>query len=203
MGTLKDNIERSAELQASLEPLLQQYVFMELSSTNPIMRARACWLYGQFGSMKNCFKSGVNDEHLRHVINGIFDNLSHSDLPVRVEAAMALQLLLEHPIAIEFLRPGLGTLLTCFLKIMDDIDFDQLVTALQQIVDIYQEEIAPYAISLCQKLGDAYIRLINSKAIGDEEDSETSLTATGLMTAITRVLKSISGSYRELYPTLE
>lgn len=59
---------------------------------------------------------------------------------------MALQMLLEQPMAIDFLRPGLGTLLQCFLKIMDDIDFDQLITALQQIVDIYAEEIAPYAI---------------------------------------------------------
>ena len=76
---------------------------------------------------------------------------------------------------------------------MDDIDFDELVQALQQLVNVYHDEIAPYAVSLCAKLGEAYMRLINSKGVGEEEDNETCLTADGLMTAITRVLKSISG----------
>ena len=46
---------------------------------------------------------------------------------------------------------------------MDDIDFDALVNALQNIVDIYQNEIAPYAVGLCNKLAEAYVRLIHSK----------------------------------------
>ena len=46
---------------------------------------------------------------------------------------------------------------------MDDIDFDELVDALRQLVEEYQEEIAPYAISLCTKLGEAYLRLIAAK----------------------------------------
>jgi hypothetical protein len=36
-----------------------------------------------------------------------------------------------------------------------------------------------------------------------EEDSETSLTAHGLMSAIRRILESISGMCHELYPELE
>jgi hypothetical protein len=32
---------------------------------------------------------------------------------------------------------------------MDDIDFDELVSALENIVNVYQEEIAPYAVALC------------------------------------------------------
>lgn len=36
-----------------------------------------------------------------------------------------------------------------------------------------------------------------------EEDAETSLTAHGLMSAIRRILESISGMCHELYPDLE
>jgi hypothetical protein len=154
------------------------------------MRARACWLYGQFGSLPGCLR---NEDHLRHVLNGIYSNLTHGDLPVRVEAALALNGLLVHPIAVDFLRPGLEVLLKTYLKIMDDIDFDELVEALKKLVDTYHDEIAPYAVSLCSKLGEAYVRLINMKGSGEEEDNETCLTADGLMTAITRVLSSISG----------
>jgi hypothetical protein len=53
--------------------------------------------------------------------------------------------------------------LKTYLKIMDDIDFDDLIKALQEIVEVFEEEIAPYAISLCHKLSEAYIRLISMK----------------------------------------
>ena len=50
LGILKEQIGFSKELKNSLEPLLQQYVFDELKSDNGFMKARACWLYGQFGA---------------------------------------------------------------------------------------------------------------------------------------------------------
>lgn len=146
------------------------------------MRARACKLYGSLSAALN------NEDHLRHVLNSIYANLTHSDLPVRVEAALALNELLGHQEAIDFLRPGLEVLLKTYLKIMDDIDFDELVKALQKLVDVYHGEIAPYAISLCTKLSDAYVRLISVKGTGEEEDNETCLTADGLMEAIANVL---------------
>jgi importin-7 len=127
-----------------MEPLLQQYVFDELKSDNNFMKARACWLYGQFGAFP--FQS---EDHLRHSLNLIYENLHHPDLPVRVFAALALNHLLVHDIAIDFLRPGLESLLKNYLKIMDDIDFDNLVKSLQDLVEVYEEEIAPYAIGLC------------------------------------------------------
>jgi len=37
---------------------------------------------------------------------------------------------MDHEIAVEFIRPGLESLLKTYLKIMDDIDFDELVNAL-------------------------------------------------------------------------
>jgi hypothetical protein len=150
LGNLDDLIKDSQQLQASIEPLLQQYVFGELASPVPQMRARACWLYGRLGALSHVFNSGpTSQDHLRHVLNGIYENLSHADLPVRVEAALALNQLLEHELAVDFLRPGLEVLLKTYLKIMDDIDFDELVEALQSLVDVYQYEIAPYAVSLC------------------------------------------------------
>ena len=47
------------------------------------------------------------------------------------------------------MRPGLGNVLKMYLRIMDEIDFEELVGALRIIVDTYDDEIAPYAVSLC------------------------------------------------------
>ena len=96
------------------------------------MKSRACWIYGQFGNFP--FE---NTDHLRTALNSIYECLHHQDLPVRVSSALALNNLLVHELAIEFIRPGLEPLLKTYLKIMDDIDFDELVKSLQNIVDIY------------------------------------------------------------------
>lgn len=116
---------------------------------------------------------------------------------------MALAELLDHEEAIQFIRPGLEQILRVFLKIMDEIDFEDLVGALRKIVEVFEDEIAPFAISLCTKLSEAHIRLSSQKGSIDDEDNETSLTADGLITAIRRVLNSISGKFPELYPQLE
>ena len=81
-----------------------------------------------------------------------------------------------------------------YLKLIDDIDYDELITSLKKIVDVFDEEIAPYAVQLCQKLSEAFLRLHDSKENGSGQldlDQETSLTAAGLMTAIRRILTVI------------
>ena len=62
---------------------------------------------------------------------------------------MALNKLLCHEEAVEFLRPALKDLLQTYLKIMDDIDFDDMVNALKEIVEVFENDIAPYAYGLC------------------------------------------------------
>lgn len=73
-------------------------------------------------------------------------------MPVKVEAALAISKLLEHHEAVEFIRPNLGNVIDIFLRIMDEIDFEELIVSLRKIVEIYEDEIAPHAEKLCQKL---------------------------------------------------
>ena len=133
---------------------LEQYFYQELKSENGFLRARACWVYGQFASFPF-----ANDDHLRAALNDLYENLSHSDLPVRVNAALALIKLLDHEVAVEFIRPGLSQVIKIYLKLIDDIDYDELIDALRKIVDVFESEIGPYALELCQKLGEAFLRL--------------------------------------------
>ena len=122
---------------------------------------------------------------------------------MKVEAALAISALLDHQVVQDIIRPALSDVLKVFLRIMDEIDFEDLVGALRKIVEIYDSEIAPYAISLCMKLSEAYVRCVKNKGEIDDEEIEQGLTADGLMRAIVRVLNSISGKFPELYPQLE
>lgn len=152
----------------------------------------------------------MNDEHLKYAMDAIFKNLTDQDLPVRVNAAIALVRLLEnHSFGADFVRPGLSQLIKIFLRLIDDIEYDELIECLKVIVTVFEAEIAPYAVDLCQKLSESFLRLMDlaqqSGSKDLEVDSETSLSAEGLMTAIRRILGSISGNktLTSSYPQLE
>lgn len=203
-GLLSTHMAQTAEYQKHAETVLMQYIQPELDSASPFLKARASWVYGQFGNFP--FE---NQDHLRKVLDSLYRNVQHRDLPVRVNAAVSLIKMLNHEMAVEFVRPGLEPIIKIYLKLIDDIDYDELIESLKRIVEVFENEISPYAVQLCTKLGEAYVRLAEAQRANQggggelEEDSETSLTAVGLITAIRRILKSISGMNLTIYPQLE
>ena len=169
------------------QEILQNYTFPMLSSEEPLMQARACQVYGKYA----CYKF-ANQDHMNAALDKIIQYLWSPHDAVKVEAAIAVSIFLEHQeTAVDLVRPGLGKILKVYLQIMDEIDFEDLVISLRRIVDAFENEIAPYAQSLCIKLQEAFCRLVKSSKNGDnkeEIDSEMGLTAERLMTAIRRVL---------------
>lgn len=150
------------------------------------MQARACSVYGKYAEF-----DFANQEHMSAALDKIIQFLWSPHDAVKVEAAIAVSIFLEHQeAAVDLVRPGLGKILKVYLQIMDEIDFEDLVISLRRIVDAFENEIAPYAQSLCIKLSEAFCRLVkNNKNQGQEDiDSEMGLTAERLMTAIRRVL---------------
>ena len=134
----------SQEYRANAEMMLKQYVHGELESTNAQMKARACWVYGEFAKFPF-----ADDDWLRDSLNRIYQCLMGNDLPVRVNAAVALIKLLAHPVAVEFVRPGLAEIIRIYLTLIDEIDYDELINSLKTIVDYFEDEIGPYALQLC------------------------------------------------------
>ena len=162
-GLLNLHMAPSTDFQENAVMILEQYIFPELQSDNGFMRARACWVYGQFAQFE--FK---NENHLRATLDGLYRNLSHSDLPVRVNAAISLIKLLDQEIAVNFIRPGLDSVIKIYLKLIDDINYDELIESLKKIVEVFEDEIAPHALDLCVKLGEAYLRLFEQKKTNEE-----------------------------------
>ena len=119
---------------------------------------------------------------------------------------MTAAALLDHDEVVNFVRPGLGNVLKVFLEILDEVDIQDLVDSLRKIVEVFKDEVAPYAKSLCIKLSDAFIKCIKNKDDEDDIEVEESLSAEGLIKAIRRVLESIyilADFQPQLYSELE
>ena len=71
-------------------------------------------------------------------------------------AATSVHKLLYNPTASEFLKPALSQILQVYLKLMTEIESEELVSALEEIVKHFRDDISPYAVELTEQLVIAY-----------------------------------------------
>ncbi|XP_021898336.1 importin beta-like SAD2 [Carica papaya] len=90
------------------------------------------------------------------------------------------------------IRPILPQLLDEFFKLMNEVENEDLVFTLETIVDKFGEEMAPYALGLCQNLAAAFWRCMNTAEADEEADDPGALAAVGCLRAISTILESVS-----------
>jgi hypothetical protein len=130
-----------------MEPMLIQHVMPELTSSEPFLRSRACWLYGEFGSFKY-----ENEPTLKQAVDGVYKNLFSEELPVRLSAAVALSRLLDNKTAQDFLRPALRSIFEVYLKTIEEIESEDLVQSLNEFMTVFQNDIAPFTVQIATNL---------------------------------------------------
>jgi hypothetical protein len=65
---------------------------------------------------------------------------------VKLAAAIALSHLLRNSTAEEFLKPALKSILEIYLKIISEVDSEKLVSALEEIMLVYKDDMGPFAV---------------------------------------------------------
>jgi hypothetical protein len=183
IGSLADHIDAFKDLRKSIEPMLATYIFPELSSDIGLMKSRALWVYGEFGYLEI-----QSQEHINGTLVKIVNCMEDENLPIKLQAAISLHKFINEKEVKKELKPRLGEILKTYLKIMSEVDSEELVGALEEIVEIFTDDIGPFAEELCTELIGAYHRMVNADV--DEDDGETALAAMGCVTAIRRILNS-------------
>jgi hypothetical protein len=78
----------------------------------------------------------------------VYSGLQSEILPLKFASALALAKMLNNQIAQMFLKPYLRDLLEIYLKIMNEIDSEELIGALEIIMEKFQDDIGPFANQL-------------------------------------------------------
>lgn len=93
------------------QEILQNFAFPMLSSEEPLMQARACSVYGKYAQY-----DFANKDHMSAALDKIIQYLWSPHDAVKVEAAIAVSIFLEHQeSAVDLVRPGLGKILKVYL----------------------------------------------------------------------------------------
>lgn len=196
-GSLSDILLSKKKTVRELEGLMVSSVFPDFCSPVGFLRCRACWMVQKFSEIP----WSDDGDNLRTLIQLVLQRLSDPALPVQIEASKALRFLIEVDGADVTLLPVLPQILNEYFRIMNEIGNDEVVAALQVIIDIFGDHIEPHAIALVIQLSSAFRNYIDA----GEDDDDAAMAACQCLECINTVLKGMFEKpqlYREMEPHL-
>uniref|UniRef100_A0A667HZB2 Importin 8 n=1 Tax=Lynx canadensis TaxID=61383 RepID=A0A667HZB2_LYNCA len=149
IGSLADILLKKSLFKDQMELLLQNHVFPLLLSNLGYLRARSCWVLHAFSSLK--FHNELN---LRNAVELAKKSLiEDKEMPVKVEAALALQSLISNQIqAKEYMKPHVRPIMQELLHIVRETENDDVTNVIQKMICEYSQEVASIAVDMTQHL---------------------------------------------------
>ena len=185
VGSLSETIRKHENLAGQVQEMLSLYVFPEFSSPIGFLRARAAWAYSQFSSFPF-----ASQEHQRNVLEKVCALVLDPDLPVRYEAALALPKILSWEISKSRVKGEISNVLKIYLDLINEIDAEEIIEALEDIVTSYSEEVMPFAIELCSHLAGTFTRLVGKEHTSEEDDS--AMAAVSVLNTVNKIIETVS-----------
>lgn len=181
VGSLAEGLAKKKNYKNQMESVLMQFVFPEFQSQSGFLRARACWVVQQFSVIE--FK---NPQILTQTIHSTMQCLTDKDLPVQVEAGIAIRHIIDNQSekATEIIRPHVKDLVQHLLKILAESENDELTGTISKLVEDFSEEVSQIALELVQTLCHTFMSLVQS----EEDYDNKSVTAMGILETIQTVM---------------
>ncbi|EME41164.1 hypothetical protein DOTSEDRAFT_176157 [Dothistroma septosporum NZE10] len=200
IGTLANVIlGKKSPIADQVEYFFVRHVFPEFRSPHGFLRARACDTLEKFESLD--FKDPNN---LTIIYRNILESMADPALPVRVEAALALQPLIRHDPIRQMMQQNIPQIMQQLLKLANEVDVDALANVMEDFVEVFAAELTPFAVALSEQLRDTYVRIVreliernNSKegddGYGDFLDDK-SITALGVLQTIGTLILTLEST---------
>lgn len=191
---------KKSPIADQVEYFFVRHVFPEFRSPHGFLRARACDTLEKFEQLD--FKDPNN---LMVIYRNILESMTDPELPVRVEAALALQPLIRHDIIRTSMQQNIPQIMQQLLKLANEVDVDALANVMEDFVEVFSAELTPFAVALSEQLRDTYMRIVgellerNATKGGDDDGygdflDDKSITALGVLQTIGTLILTLEST---------
>lgn len=199
IGTLSNIIlGKKSPIADQVEYFFVRHVFPEFRSSQGFLRARACDILEKFSGLD--FK---DENNVVLIYQNIIQCLGDKELPVRVEAALALQPLIRHDFIRQSMQTNIAEIMQQLLTLANEVDVDALATVMEEFVEVFASELTPFAVQLTEQLRDTYLRIIGDviekgQNSGDDDMDnyldDKSITALGVLQTIGTLILTLEST---------
>ncbi|KAF5106010.1 hypothetical protein DV453_004295 [Geotrichum candidum] len=193
-------ISKKSPIADKIEPFIAQYVFPDFNSPHGFLRVRACQFLNVYADVE--FQ---NVENTSFAYQCILKCLEDENLPVQIEAALALQPMVKHNEVRAALSSRIPEIMTRLLDLANKIDIDAITGVIEEFVEIFSEQLTPFAVDLATKMCDQLMRLLSELAdqqqvefdaenYDDTANEDKTMTALGVLTTISTLLLALDNA---------
>lgn len=189
---------KKSPIADQVEYFFVRHVFPEFRSPHGFLRARACDTLEKFEQLD--FQDPNN---LMVIYRNILESMTDPELPVRVEAALALQPLIRHNEIRTAMQQNIPQIMQQLLKLANEVDVDALANVMEDFVEVFSAELTPFAVALSEQLRDTYMRIVGellerNASKGEEEYGDflddKSITALGVLQTIGTLILTLEST---------
>ncbi|NP_001405223.1 importin-8 isoform 2 [Mus musculus] len=197
IGSLAEILLKKSLFKDQIELFLQNHVFPLLMSNLGYLRARSCWVLHAFSSLK--FHNELN---LRNAVELAKKSLiEDEEMPVKVEAALALQSLISNQAqAKEHMKPYVRFIMQELLHIVRETENDDVTNVIQKLICEYSQDVASIAVDTTQHLAEIFGKVLQSDEYEEIEDK--TVMAMGILHTIDTILTVVE-DHPEIIQQLE
>lgn len=196
VGSLAD-ILRKHEMYAAMIPnIFKTYILPLFNSPYGHLRSKACWISSAFAQVLY----SPDDAERRQLFLQLFDKiqmcLGDPDLPVQVDAAVALREFFDSigdEDAQHFI-PALPSLLQKFLELANNVESEGIMATIESVVERFGEHIGPYAHGVASALVQQFWRIIGNEDNEGPSDITDTLAGHSVLATIATILEAVSKS---------
>lgn len=206
IGSISDNFTKeSSPYYAQMEGFLANLIFPHFNSPFGFIKARTCEVASKFADIE--FKDETN---LGVLFRGVLSSFESEHLPVQLEAALALQNFIKVPQFQEALGAVILPTMQRLLTLSNTIDSDAISGVMQEMVEVFSEQLQPFGVELIGNLVEQFLRLakeMNDAANIDVDNfdggyddlTDKQMAALGLLNTMITVLLSFESSVEVVY----
>lgn len=190
-GSISEQVKKNSALKEFVERILTGFAFVEFTNTIGFLRSRAAWVCARYANIDY-----ENLEFKTNALESICRLLKDPELPVRYEAALALPKLISWNVTKQRLSTEVKNLLEIYLKLMGEIDSEDLVEALESIVSAFPKETLPFSLELTQHLASAFSRMVAKDM--NEDEGESAMAAVSTLNTISKIIDILEDKPEDL-----
>ncbi|XP_025407718.1 importin-7 isoform X2 [Sipha flava] len=181
LGALADVIFKKELYKDQVDSMLYQHVFPVFQSPHGHLRARACWFIQHVCDVK------ISNSNIWKDLTALCSNalLSDKELPVKVQAGLAIQaLLIAEEVVEPLLEPQIKEIVLELLNVLKETENDDITSVVQKVIAIYYDKLAPIMYDICQNLVKTFLQVLQSDDMNDKKE----ITGMSILSCIETIL---------------
>ncbi|CAA19115.1 karyopherin/importin beta family nuclear import/export signal receptor Nmd5 [Schizosaccharomyces pombe] len=189
-------LSKNSPVAGMMQDFLVAHVMPEFTSPVGYLRSRACEMINRFSEIDWSDKSQLLNAY-QAVLNCLQDN----DLPVRIQAALALQPLMRHLEVHDVMTAHVPIIMQNLLFLANEVDIDALSSCMEEFVSSFSHELTPFASQLAKQLRNTFVKLMqetmDESTTVDDFDSlvdDKSIAAIGILNTLSTMILSLENT---------